>query len=120
MTRLKIKYKSNLVLRGSNVYVPDHSVYVGRVVSPRPSWLSKDEFLFTTGDIDSPVRILDKKNIIEAWVSHKNIDDGVTLVPGEKRPYVVTRGPFGRYSCNCTAYGYRQRCSHTDGVKRGS
>jgi len=118
MTRLKIKYKSNLVLRGSNVYVPEYSIYIGRVVKPRPSWLSSDEFLFTTGDIDSPVRILNKQNIIEAWVSHKNIDDGVTLVPGEKRPYVVTRGPFGRYSCNCTAYGYRKRCSHTDGVKK--
>ena len=120
MARLKIKYKNTLVLRGSNVYVPDHSVYVGRVVKPRPSWLSEDEFLFTTGDVDAPVRILDKRNIIQAWVGNENVNDGVTLVPGDKRTYVVTRGPFGRFSCDCTAFAYRHKCSHIDGVKHGS
>ena len=86
-------------------------------VVPAPKHLSEHEFMLTTGDMDAPVRILDKRNIIKAWVDRANVRDNVQIVDGK---YVVTAGPFNRYSCTCTAYKYRHRCSHTDGVKHGA
>jgi hypothetical protein len=98
-------------------YEPDSNTYVGRYL-PRPSWLSKDEFMLTTGDIDSPVRIVNKNNITDIKIDKSNRPDGVYLVDGEKRKYVVTSGSFGRFSCNCTAFGYRKWCSHINEVKK--
>ena len=122
--RLKVKIKNSQYKYrnryASYVVIPEFNIYVGRVVSPRPSWLGANEFLLTTGDAEAPVRILDKNDIVEAWVSHKDFDDGVTLVPGEKRPYVVTRGDHGKYTCNCTAFGYRKCCSHINEVKKNA
>jgi|LakMenE18May11ns_1017448.scaffolds.fasta_scaffold9263101_2 hypothetical protein len=101
-----------------SMYIPEYNTYIGRYL-PRPSWLSKDEFMLTTGDIDSPVRIIDKRNVTEVKIDKSNRPDGVYLVDGEKRKYVVTSGPFGRFSCNCTAFGYRKWCSHINEVKKG-
>ena len=74
------------------------------------------QFMLTTGDYESPVRILDKADIVEAWIARSEVDDGVYIVPGESSPYVVTRGPLGRASCTCTAFKYRGRCSHLDAI----
>jgi hypothetical protein len=95
---------------------PKEVVYMGWVV-PRQSWLSENEFFLTTGDMDAPVRILDKRNIIQAWVDRSNVSDNVKIVDSK---YVVTAGPLNRYSCTCTAYKYRNHCSHIDGVKNAS
>ena len=62
----------------------------------------------------SPVRILDKTDIVEAWVNRSNRKTNVHIVEDK---YVVTQGPLNRYSCTCTAYHYRRRCSHIDEVK---
>jgi hypothetical protein len=78
-------------------FEPDFNTYIGRYLS-RPSWLSKDEFMLTTGDIDSPVRIVNKNNVTDIKIDKSNRPDGVYLVDGEKRKYVVTSGPFGRFS----------------------
>ena len=99
-------------------FEPDFNTYIGRYLS-RPSWLSKDEFMLTTGDIDSPVRIVNKNNVTDIKIDKSNRPDGVYLVDGEKRKYVVTSGPFGRFSCNCTSFGYRKWCSHINEVKKG-
>jgi hypothetical protein len=120
--RLKVKVKNPEYAfrnrQASYRVIPEFNIYVGRVISPRPSWLNANQFMLTTGDIDAPVRILDKDDIVQAWVQHKEFDDGVTLVSGEKRPYVVTAGPFGRFSCNCSSFGYRKWCSHINEVKK--
>lgn len=114
MPLLKLRYKSAHNPNNSGVYPCASEVeYIGHVV-PRLSWLSKDEFALTTGDYDAPVRILDKRNIIQAWVDRSNRKDNTTIVD---RKYVVTAGPFNRYSCTCTAYKWRHKCSHTDEVK---
>ena len=97
---------------------PNYNTYVGRYL-PRPSWLSDNEFMLTTGDIDAPVRIIDKRDVTEVLIDKTNRPDNVYLVDGEKRKYVVTSGPFGRFSCDCTAYGYRKRCNHITEVKKG-
>lgn len=99
-------------------FEPDFNTYIGRYLS-RPSWLSTDEFMLTTGDIDAPVRIINKQNVTEVKVDKSNRPDGVYLVDGEERKYVVTSGPFGRFSCNCTSFGYRKWCNHINEVKKG-
>ena len=115
MAYLKLKYKNSAYKPGSSyVYQPEHVTYIGHTM-PRQKWLSENEFFLTTGDIDGPVRILDKRNIVEAWIDRK-AKDNVTIVEGK---YVVTAGGFKRYSCTCTAYHYRRKCSHIDGVKHG-
>lgn len=122
--RLKVKIK-NTEFRfrdryASYMHIPETNTYIGRVVKPAPKWLSANEFMLTTGEAESPVRILDKRDIVEAWVERREVDDGVSLVSGEASTYVVTRGPLDRYSCTCTAYGYRRKCSHIDAVANRS
>ena len=115
MALIKLRYKTAFKPKGL-AYSPSEVEYVGHVV-PRQSWLSKNEFALTTGDYDAPVRILDKRDIVAAWVDRSELSDNVTVVDDK---YIVTAGPFKRYSCTCTAYKYRSRCSHIDGVKNGS
>ena len=116
MAFMKFRYKTAKNPSNSGVYpYPSEKEYIGHVL--HFSWLSENEFGLTTGDIDAPVRILDKRDIIQAWIDRSNNGDNVKIVDSK---YVVTAGPFNRYSCTCTAYKYRNRCSHTDGVKHGS
>ena len=113
MSLVKLRYKTAFKPNGL-AYSPSEVEYVGHVV-PRSSWLSENEFFLTTGDIDAPVRILDKRDVIKAWVDKSNRGDNVSIVDNK---YVVTAGPFKRYSCTCTAYKYRNKCSHIDEVKK--
>jgi hypothetical protein len=114
MSLVKLLYKTAFNPNNSGVYpYPSEVEYIGHV-APRQSWLSENEFFLTTGDMDAPVRILDKRNIIKAWVDKSNNDDNVKIADNK---YVVTAGPFKRYSCTCTAYKWRNKCSHIDGVK---
>jgi len=114
MSLIKVKYKNSAYKPGFHArYEPQYNTYTGHVV-PRQSWLSEHEFFLTTGEYDAPVRILDKRDIVEAWVDRSNRPDNVTVVDNK---YVVTAGPFNRYSCTCTAYKYRNKCSHIDSVK---
>ena len=118
MPLLKLKYKNSAYRPGSHyVFQPEYKTYVGRVYKGVRG-LSENEFAFTTGDIDAPVRILDKRDIVEAWIDRSNKSDNVSFVKGDKGTYVVTAGPFDRLSCNCTAYGYRRKCSHVDEVRK--
>lgn len=114
MSLIKLLYKTAFEPNGL-AYCPSEVVYIGHVV--HHSWLSENEFGLTTGDYDAPLRILDKRNIVAAWVDRSGIPDNVRVVDDK---YVVTAGPFKRYSCTCTAYKWRNRCSHIDGVKHGS
>ena len=117
MALMKFLYKTAYNPNASGVYpYPSVKEYIGHV-APRQPWFSEHEFALTTGDMDAPVRILDKRNIIKAWIDKSNIGDNVKIVDSK---YVVTAGPFNRHSCTCTAYKWRNKCSHTDGVKHGS
>lgn len=118
--RLKVKYRNSAYKPGSSyVFQPEHKYYEGRVILPKPKGLSEHEFMLTTGDIDAPARILDKRDIVEAWIGNEKFNDGVTLVDGEKnKKYIVTRGRFNRYSCSCTCYHYRKWCNHINEVKK--
>ena len=114
MALMKFLYKTAYNPSASGVYpYPSEREYIGHV-APRQPWFSEHEFALTTGDMDAPVRILDKRDIIKAWIDKSNNGDNVQIVD---RKYVVTAGPFGRHSCTCTAYKYRRKCSHIDGVK---
>jgi hypothetical protein len=119
--RLKVKYKNSAFRPGSNyVFHPEYNYYEGRVVLPKPKWLKDYEFMLTTGDVDAPARVLDKRDIVEAWTGNDKYDDGVTLVDGDKRKYIVTRGNFNRYSCDCTAFKFRKWCNHINEVKKNA
>jgi hypothetical protein len=119
--RLKVKYKNSAYRPGSHyVFQPEYNYYEGRIVLPKPKWLKDYEFMLTTGDADAPARILDKRDIVEAWTGNENYDDGVTIVSGDKRPYIVTRGNFNRYTCDCTAFKFRKWCNHINEVKKNA
>lgn len=112
--RLKVKYKNSAYKPGSHyVFQPEFVTYCGHI-APKQKWHKEYEFALTTGDYDAPVRILDNRDIVEAWVDKSNRKTNVVIVD---RKYVITRGPFNRYSCTCTAYHYRKKCSHVDEVK---
>lgn len=113
MPRLKLKYKNSAYKPGSYAFQPEYNIYIGHVL-PRQKILKEYEFFLTTGEYDAPLRILDKRDIIEAWIDRSNRKDNTTIIDGK---YVVTQGPFKRFSCTCTAYHYRKKCSHADQVK---
>lgn len=114
MTLLKLKYRKSAV-PGFPHRQPEFIEFIGHVLtSKHHKWLDKNQFLFTTGDYDAPVRILDKRDVVNAWVDRRGGKDNVEIVENK---FVVTRGPFSRYSCTCTAYKYRGKCSHIDLVK---
>jgi hypothetical protein len=116
MALLKLNYRNSAYRPGFHAhYEPEFKTYIGHVL--HFSWLSTDEFALTTGEYDAPVRILNKNDIVAAWVDRSGLPDNVRVVDDK---YVVTAGPFKRYSCTCTAYKYRNKCSHIDGVKHGS
>ncbi len=98
----------------SYVVIPEFNTYIGQVVKSKPKGISNKQFMLTTGDYESPVRILEKDSIVEAWVNRSKCQTNVHIIEDK---YVVTQGPLNRYSCTCTAYHYRRRCSHIDGVK---
>lgn len=114
MAYLKLKYKNSAYKPGFSYLPPqpEYVTYIGHTL-PKQKWLSENEFFLTTGDMDAPVRILDKRDIVQAWID-RNGKDNVTIVDNK---YVITAGPFKRYSCTCTAYHYRKRCNHIPEVK---
>lgn len=103
-------------LRYQHVYAAgviqsEYNDYTGTVV-PRFSWLDDNWFVITTGDAESPFRILHKDNIICGW-QHHDTEDNVYLIPGKNnKKYIVTIADDGGVSCNCTGFHYRRNCSH--------
>jgi len=120
--RLKLKVRNTQYeyrdRYAKSVYIPESNTYIGRVVKPAPKWVSANEVMLTTGDSEAPTRVIDKRDILEAWVDRKEVDDGVYLVNGETSTYVVTRASNRSLTCTCTAYGYRRQCSHVDAVRK--
>lgn len=104
--------------------VTEHNDYTGTVV-PRSAfpWLDDNWFVLTTGDSESPYRILHKDNIICGWQHHHDESENtsnVFIVPGKNnRKYVVTIGDDGEARCNCTGFGYRRNCSHVAALLSG-
>ena len=103
-----------------SVYIPPYNDYTGDVV-PSPRWLTADQFMITTGNADSPVRILDKDRIICGWTvpnSSREQEPTFVSIRGKSgRSYVVTLADTGELSCNCTGFGYRRTCSHVQEVE---
>ena len=103
-----------------SVHIPPYTDYTGDVV-PSPRWLTADQFMITTGNADSPVRILDKDRIICGWTvpnSSREQEPTFVSIRGKSgRSYVVTLADTGELSCNCTGFGYRRTCSHVQEVE---
>jgi hypothetical protein len=100
--------------------VKEYTDYTGDVV-PRFPWLDDNWFVMTTGDKDAPFRILHKDNILGGWLdntSRSTEELRFVSIPGKSgKQYTVTLSDDNtRFSCNCTAYGYRRKCSHVDEV----
>lgn len=118
---LKVKIKNTQYAYrdryASYMHIPEFNTYIGQVVKPKPKWLKDYEFMITTGDYESPVRVLDKRDVVQAWVNRSKQKTNVHIVEDK---YVVTQDIGDRFSCTCTAYHYRKRCSHIDNVKKGN
>lgn len=100
--------------------IPEYNDYTGDLV-PRFRWLDDNWFVLTTGDKDAPFRILHKDSILCGWLgagSRSTEELRFVSIPGKSgKQYTVTLSDDNtRFSCNCTAYGYRRKCSHVDEV----
>lgn len=94
--------------------------YTGDLV-PRFPWLDDNWFVLTTGDKDAPFRILHKDGIICGWLrssSQQPVDQRFVSVTGKsgKRHSVYLSDDGLQFTCDCTSYSYRRRCSHIDEV----
>lgn len=104
------------------MHIPEYNDYEGTIVSPKPSWLSDDQFMMDTGNDESILRVLDKDRIICGWL----LGDGGELPPptmvsipskSTGKHYIVSLVDGGRsLSCNCMGYSYRKTCSHVKEV----
>ena len=91
--------------------------YTGEV-SDAPPYLN-DEW-FTLTEESGNVRILFKENVIRSWRcgsdSNSTPRNQMVRIPRGDKSYTVTLTDGLRFSCNCTSYGFRRRCSHVDEV----
>ena len=124
--RLKVRIR-NVLYPYRKVYanymvIPEYNDYEGEIV-PSPSWLSKNQFMMTTGDPDAPYRILEKDSIICGWrISSvdKCEDQVVVRVPGKSGTvHLVSLDSDGvQLRCDCLGFSYRKTCSHVKAVER--
>lgn len=104
----------------ASVYIPPYNDYTGDI-APRPRWCSDEQFALTTGDSDAPIRILEKSSIICGWLrssSQQPVDQRFVSVTGKsgKRHSVYLSDDGLQFTCDCTSYSYRRRCSHVEEV----
>lgn len=96
--------------------IPEYNDYTGHVL-PNPPWLGSDYFCLSTGDPESPIRMLFKDNIICGWLNPKDKNGKIeepnfVVIPKNGKNYTVSLDHRGSLSCNCTGFNYRRTCSH--------
>ena len=102
----------------SSCCIRPHNDYTG-IIIPRLSWLSDEWFCLKEDNGD--IRILFKDNIICGWRLPDVCDNAAEpkyaeIIRGNKR-YTVSLSNDGRsFSCSCTGFSYRRRCSHVEEV----
>ena len=106
----------------SYVVIPPYNDYDGVVVTPKPSWLTENQFLFDTGVDNAELRILDKDRIVNGWLltdgSEPSTPTSVTITSESSgASYIVSLADGGRsLHCNCKGFSYRKTCSHVKEV----
>ncbi len=125
--RLRIRV-SNPMYRYRHTYasymqIPEYHEYEGEIVSPKPKWLSDNQFMMDTGTDESVLRVLDKDRIICGWLpgnsGERRTPTSVT-VPSKStgKSYIVSLADGGLFlRCNCTSFSYRKTCSHIKEVE---
>ncbi len=124
--RLRIRV-SNPMYRFRHTYasymqIPEYHEYEGEIISPKPKWLSEDQFMMDTGTDESELRVLDKDRIICGWTvsSNSKLPDPISIsVPSRSngKSYIVSLADGGiSLRCNCMGFGYRKSCSHVQEV----
>lgn len=105
----------------SYIQIPEYYEYEGEIVSPKPKWLSDNQFMMDTGTDESVLRVLDKDRIVNGWLmpdQPSSENKKYVKIPGKSgKQYTVTLSEDNTYfRCNCTGYGYRRHCSHVEEV----
>lgn len=106
----------------SYIQIPEYYEYEGEIVSPKPKWLSDNQFMMDTGEDESVLRVLDKDRIICGWVpgdSARPTNPTSVTVKSESsgKSYIVSLADGGLFlRCNCMGYSYRKTCSHIQRV----
>lgn len=106
----------------SYIQIPEYYEYEGEIVSPKPKWLSDNQFMMDTGTDESVLRVLDKDRIICGWLpgnsGERRTPTSVT-VPSKStgKSYIVSLADGGMsLRCNCMGYSYRKTCTHIEEV----
>lgn len=116
---MKIKVK-NLMWQHRNAYafaVPEFLEFTGEATKPK--WISDSQLALKVADLDVPVRIFDRRQVVEIDGVTQEFADTVVepdierLVQGSKgRQYVITRTQ-GKWHCTCPGFQFRGGCKHT-------
>lgn len=96
----------------------DYSIFKGRVV-PNPKWIDSDYVCVYTGEPNHPTSIIHKKFIVGHTFSQARTSERIFQVKSKskgKTYMVVSKG--GAITCNCTGFGFRRKCSHSDKVRQ--
>lgn len=96
----------------------DYHTFKGRVV-PNPKWIDSDYVCVYTGEPNHPTSIIHKKFIVGHVFSQARTNERIFQVKSKskgKTYMVVSKG--GAITCNCTGFGFRRKCSHSDKIRQ--
>lgn len=120
IVRVKTRYPSH---RGTW----DVQEYAGEL-APSFSWMNTEQIAMKTGNPNFPVRVLEKKYILEMFedkgkkikVARKKNQDKTFKITGSKGDKYLVVLSNNIWSCPCKGFGFRRSCKHVDEAKAKS
>ena len=101
-----------------SVGMPETYRLTGEII-PNPRWAGPDKIAMMVADRYTPLRIIQKSNIIGKYYEPKIVAPVVKTwkVSGSKNNTYIVTADAGRFSCTCVGYQFRHECKHINQVK---
>ena len=98
--------------------MPETYRLTGEII-PNPRWAGPDKIAMMVADRYTPLRIIQKSNIIGKYYEPKIVAPVVKTwkVSGSKNNTYIVTADAGRFSCTCVGYQFRHECKHINQVK---
>ncbi len=94
---------------------PEFFEYEGEEVKLK--WTTPGELCLTTGIMDFPVRVIQRKNIVK--INNKPVDQKMDtqvitkVIKGSKGDEYIVTNANGKWACSCPGFQFRKSCKHT-------
>ena len=98
--------------------MPETYRLTGEII-PNPRWAGPDKIAMMVADRYTPLRIIQKSNIIGKFYEPKIVApvNKTWKVSGSKNNTYIVTADAGRFSCTCVGYQFRHECKHINKLK---